>query len=188
MDEFHSKACLLYEAFGWTAPYFHAYAFAFRKRWQKTFESVKILLLFSFTATAGIYPKPFVNFLTLMGYSMPGDQEIYNLEEIVKEFDYKRIGVSGAVFDVQKLDWINQQYLIKNIPVDQLWDRLKDWSLMMILCKRLMPLIHSRIKTFGDFMDLCRFSLYQPSRYTNDALFAVKEVMPRTILLSFCKP
>ena len=63
-----------------------------------------------------------------MGYSMTGDREIYSLDEIIKEFDYKRIGVSGAVFDVQKLEWINQQYLIKNIPVDKLWDRIKAWS------------------------------------------------------------
>ena len=51
-----------------------------------------------------------------MGYSMPGDKEIYPLDEIIREFDPKRIGVSGAFFDVLKLDWINQQYLINTIP------------------------------------------------------------------------
>ncbi len=50
-----------------------------------------------------------------MGYSMPGDKEIYSLEEIIREFDPKRIGVSGAFFDIHKLDWINQQYLINTI-------------------------------------------------------------------------
>ena len=58
-----------------------------------------------------------------MGYSMPGDREVYSLSEITQEFDPKRIGVSGAFFDIQKLEWLNQQYLIKMIPEDQLWNR-----------------------------------------------------------------
>ena len=62
-------------------------------------------------------------------------REIYSLDEIVKEFDPKRIGVSGAVFDVLKLDWINQQYIVKNIPLENLWTRLKEWSFLTPLCK-----------------------------------------------------
>jgi len=106
---------------------------------------------------------------------MVGDREIYSLDEIIKEFDYKRIGVSGAVFDVQKLDWINQQYLIKNIPVDQLWNRLKEWSFNDTFMERLMPLCHSRIKTFGDFMDLFQFLFVNHLHYS-ETLFHVREL------------
>ena len=68
---------------------------------------------------SGYLPEAFVNFLTLMGYSMPDDREIYPLDEIIREFDPKRIGISGAFFDSLKLDWVNQQYLINTIPEDQ---------------------------------------------------------------------
>jgi glutamyl-tRNA synthetase len=115
-----------------------------------------------------------------MGYSMPGDREIYALDEIINEFDYKRIGVSGAVFDVQKLDWINQQYLIKNIPLDQLWNRLKNWSFNDDFMQILMPLIHTRIKTFGDFIDLCDFFFINHLRYTPE-LFAIKGMTPEQV-------
>ena len=57
-----------------------------------------------FYRDSGYLPEAFINFLTLMGYSMTGDREIYGFAEIVQEFDYKRIGVSGAVFDVT--NWI----------------------------------------------------------------------------------
>src|SRR5215204_4421908 len=128
-----------------------------------------------FYRDSGYLPEAFINFLTLMGYSMVGDREIYGFDEIVREFNYKRIGVSGAVFDIQKLDWINQQYLIKNIPVDQLWNRLKEWSFNDAFMERLMPLCHSRIKTFGDFMDLFDFLFINHLRY-NEAFFEIKDV------------
>lgn len=112
-----------------------------------------------------------------MGYSMTGDREIYPLEDIIKEFDYKRIGVSGAVFDVQKLDWLNQQYLIKNIPLENLWDRIKAWSFNEEFMAKVMPLVHSRIKTFGDFIELCDFLFINNLRYTPE-LFAQKELTP----------
>jgi glutamyl-tRNA synthetase len=117
-----------------------------------------------------------------MGYSMPGDQEIYNMDEVIQQFDYKRIGVSGAVFDVQKLDWINQQYLIKNIPQEKLWARLKAWSFDDESMQKLMPLIHSRIKTFGDFMDLCDFFFINHLRYTQE-MFAFKDLAPEQCCL-----
>ena len=104
-----------------------------------------------------------------MGYSMPGDKEIYTLDEIIAAFDPKRIGVSGAFFDVQKLDWVNQQYLINSISEKDLWERMKQWSFNDAFMQKLMPLCHTRIKTFGDFMDLAQFFFINNITYT-DAL------------------
>lgn len=117
-----------------------------------------------------------MNFLTLMGYSIGGDREVYSLDQIIKEFDYKRIGISGAVFDVTKLDWINQHYLINNIPQDNLWGRLKEWTFNDSFMESLMPLCHSRIKTFGDFMELCDFFFINHLKYTHE-LFNIKGVL-----------
>lgn len=130
-----------------------------------------------FYRDSGYLPEALVNFLTLMGYSMPGDKEIYPLEDIVKEFDIKRFGVSGAVFDVQKLDWINQQYLINSIPQDKLWERIKQWSFNDEFMQKIIPLCHSRMKTFGEFMEVCDFFFVNHLKYSPE-LFAIKGYSP----------
>lgn len=170
------KHVYLYEAFEWQAPTFMHMPLLLGKDGKKLSKRKNPTSIF-FYRDSGYLPEAFMNFLTLMGYSMTGDREIYPFEDIVKEFDYKRIGVSGAVFDVQKLDWINQQYLIKNIPQNKLWDRLKEWSFNDDFMQKLMPLCHTRIKTFGDFMDLCDFFFINNLKY-NAQLFEVKGLTP----------
>jgi len=110
-----------------------------------------------FYRDSGYLPEAFLNFLSLMGYSMEGDKEIYSLDEIINTFNPQRIGTSGAVFDVKKLDWINQQYMISSIEEKDLWSRIKDWGFNDEFMTKLMPLVHTRMKTFGDFIDLCGF-------------------------------
>ncbi len=169
------KHVLLYESFGWTPPTFMHMPLLLGRDGKKLSKRKNPTSIF-FYRDSGYLSEAFLNFLTLMGYSMAGDREIYSLDEVIQEFDYKRIGVSGAVFDVQKLDWINQQYLIKNIPVDQLWNRIKEWSFNDAFMQRLMPLCHSRIKTFGDFMDLFNFLFVNDLHYTS-SLFAHSQII-----------
>lgn len=168
------KHILLYDSFGWKPPTFMHMPLLLGRDGKKLSKRKNPTSIF-FYRDSGYLSEAFINFLTLMGYSMVGDREIYTLEEVIKEFDYKRIGVSGAVFDVTKLDWINQQYLIKNIPVEGLWDRLKGWIFNDEFMQKLMPLCHSRIKTFGDFMDLFDFLFINNIRYS-EALFEVKNL------------
>ena len=99
-------------------------------------------------------------------------KEIYSFDAVVKEFDVKRIGVSGAVFDVVKLDWLNQQYIIQNIPPEKLWDRIKDWSFNDEFMQKLIPLVHSRMKKFSDFIALSDFLFVDALPYT-EQLFTI---------------
>lgn len=173
------KHLMLYESFGWQPPVLMHMPLLLGKDGRKLSKRRNPTSIF-FYRDSGYLPEALVNFLTLMGYSMTGDREIYPLEDIIKEFDPKRIGVSGAVFDVQKLDWINQQYLIKNIPVDKLWERMKDWTFNDAFMQKLMPMIHSRIKTFGDFIALCDFLFINHLHYTPE-LFAVGGLQPEQV-------
>lgn len=170
------KHVYLYEAFGWKHPTFMHMPLLLGKDGKKLSKRRNPTSIF-FYRDSGYLPEAFVNFLTLMGYSMPGDREIYTLEEIIKEFDVKRIGVSGAVFDILKLDWLNQQHLITNIPQDQLWERIRAWSFNDEFMQKLMPLCHTRIKTFGEFMELCDFLFINHLRYTPQ-LFEIKGYTP----------
>lgn len=150
------KHVMLYEAFGWTPPTFMHMPLLLGKDGKKLSKRKNPTSIFYFR-DSGYLPEALLNFLSLMGYSMPNDQEIYSVEDFIKAFDPKRIGVSGAIFDLQKLDWINQQYIIKNIPENQLWDRIKDWGFNDTFMQKLMSLCHTRIKTFAEFMELCSF-------------------------------
>ncbi len=163
------KHILLYESFGWTPPTFMHMPLLLGKEGKKLSKRKNPTSIYYYR-DSGFLPEAFINFLTLMGYSMPGDKEIYSLEEIIRDFDPKRIGVSGAFFDVHKLEWVNQQYLIKLVPENQLWDRIKAWGFGDTFMQKLMPLCHTRIKTFGDFMDLCQFFFVNHLPYTEALL------------------
>ncbi|NGX42395.1 MAG: Glutamate--tRNA ligase [Chlamydiae bacterium] len=167
------KHLLLYDYFGWKAPTFMHMPLLLGTDGKKLSKRRNPTSIF-FYRNSGYLPEAFMNFITLMGYSMPGDREIYPFEEIIKEFDDKRIGVSGAVFDLKKLEWLNQQYIIKNIPENHLWERLKDWRFNDEYMAKLMPLCHSRIKTFGDFMDLCDFFFINHLKYSDDIFLGKK--------------
>ena len=150
------KHIRLYESFGWEPPQFLHMPLLLGKEGKKLSKRKNPTSIFYYR-DSGFLPEAFVNFLTLMGYSMAGDKEIYPLEEIIREFDPKRIGVSGAFFDISKLEWLNQQYLIHKVPESQLWGRIREWGFPDSFMQKLMPLCHTRIKTFGDFMELCQF-------------------------------
>lgn len=166
------KHVLLYESFGWKPPVFMHMPLLLGTDGKKLSKRRNPTSIFYYR-DSGYLPEAFLNFLTLMGYSMPGDLEIYPLSSIIDNFDASRIGVSGAVFDVQKLDWVNQQYLIKNIPVEDLWKKIEGWAFNDAFMSKLMPLVHSRIKTFAEFIELCDFLFVNHLKYTQE-LFHVK--------------
>ena len=65
----------------------------------------------------GFLPAALINFVALLGWHPQNEREIFNLEELEREFSIKRIQKSGAVFDRGKLDWMNSQYLM-NMDLD----------------------------------------------------------------------
>jgi len=163
------KHILLYEAFGWTPPIFMHMPLLLGKDGKKLSKRKNPTSIFYFR-DSGYLSEALINFLTLMGYSMQDGKEAYNLDEIIAAFDPKRIGTSGAFFDVQKLNWLNQKKLIETIPEDKLWPRLSDWMFNEAFMNKLMPLIHTRIRTFGDFMELCDFFFINDLKVTPEML------------------
>ncbi|MBI4335339.1 MAG: glutamate--tRNA ligase, partial [Candidatus Omnitrophica bacterium] len=71
----------------------------------------------------GILPECLFNFLSLLGFSLGADREIATRDEIVKEFELSRINKTAAIFDMEKLKWMNGQYM-KNKPTNALMDEL----------------------------------------------------------------
>jgi glutamyl-tRNA synthetase len=67
----------------------------------------------------GYFPEALVNFVSLLGWNPGDEREVFSLEELVQEFSLERVNKSGAVFNVEKLRWFNQEYL-KRRPVETL--------------------------------------------------------------------
>ena len=77
-------------------------------------------------AKQGYLPEAMFNFLSLLGWSPGGDQEIFSREALVQAFALEGISGGNAVFNVEKLDWFNQQHLMR-LPPDELAMRVKPW-------------------------------------------------------------
>ncbi len=150
------KHIFLYQCFGWEPPTFIHMPLLFGMDGKKLSKRRNPTSIFYYR-DCGYLPEAFVNFLSLMGFSMPEDKEIYSLKELIASFDVKRLGTSPAVFDIKKLDWLNQHYLIHSISEEELWPRIQEWGFNDAFMKKLMPLCHTRIKTFGEFIELCGF-------------------------------
>lgn len=100
----------IYEAFGWEIPTYVHCPLITNEEGQKLSKrsghsSFEDLL------DAGFVSEAVVNFVALLGWSPEGEREIYSLPELVEAFDYRRINKSPAVFDMQKLKWMNGEYL-----------------------------------------------------------------------------
>lgn len=117
------KHVLLYQAFDWEMPEFAHLPLLLNKNKSKLSKRQGSVAVEDFKKR---YLKTaFVNFIALLGWNPTGDREIYTIEELIKMFDLAKVNKGGAVFDTQKLDWMNAQYLRK-IPIDDLAVDTKD--------------------------------------------------------------
>lgn len=117
------KHILLYMAFGWDAPEFAHLPLLLNPDKTKLSKRQGDVAVEDYVKK-GYLKEAIINFVALLGWH-PGEgvtQEIFSLEELEKVFDLKRVHKAGAVFDLQKLDWINAQY-IKKLSVDELYQK-----------------------------------------------------------------
>ena len=96
------KHILLYECFGLKPPVFMHIPLLLGSDGKKLSKRKNPTSIFYYR-DSGYLPEAFANFLTLMGYSMPQDREIYSVNEIIKDFDPSRIGISGDFVDKEKM-------------------------------------------------------------------------------------
>jgi len=67
----------------------------------------------------GVLPEALVNFLALLGWTPPGQKEVVPIEEMIRDFDLAAVSKSNAVFDLEKLAWMNSEYL-RHLPMERL--------------------------------------------------------------------
>ncbi|WP_028390483.1 glutamate--tRNA ligase [Bacillus cihuensis] len=113
------KQLMIYEAFGWEPPVFGHMTLIVnesRKKLSKRDES--IIQFIEQYEELGYLPEALFNFIALLGWSPSGEEEIFSKDEFIKMFDADRLSKSPALFDTQKLTWMNNQY-VKQLDISR---------------------------------------------------------------------
>lgn len=183
----------LYEAFGWEIPvYVHCPLITdenHKKLSKRCGHSSYEDLL-----DQGFVSEAIVNYVALLGWCPQDNREIFSLPELVEAFDYHHMSKSPAVFDINKLKWMNGEYL-KAMDFDKFYELAEPYIKKVITkdydLKKIASLIKSRIEILPDIKDQIDFfeavPEYDTAMYchkkmkTNEetSLEVLKEILPR---------
>ena len=102
----------------------------------------------------GYLPEAIVNYLALLGWNPGTDQELFTMDELIAAFDFSGIQKGGAMFNQEKLDWFNREY-IKKLPPNVVEEKIAAaMGGNASLAKKLIPLVVDRIVTLNDILPL----------------------------------
>ncbi|MDD8020210.1 MAG: glutamate--tRNA ligase [Acidobacteriota bacterium] len=111
------RQILLYQAFGWPLPVFAHLSMVMGKDNTRLSKRHGATSVDQFRRE-GVLPQALCNYLSFLGWSPPEGKEVLTLEELVKLFDLSRVNRSAAIFDYEKLYWLNRQH-IKLLPAEK---------------------------------------------------------------------
>ena len=116
---------------------------------------------------AGYLPEAVRNYIALLGWGDPESTTFWSTEDLVTAFDLRRVSRSPAVFDEQKLRWMNGRYM-RELPVEELHRRLEQFNGREIPIA-LVEISREKMQTLADFMPLAGALLDAPADYDEKA-------------------
>ena len=187
------KYTRLYHAFGWEEPVYIHCPLITNEEHQKlskrsghsSFEDLE---------EQGFLPEAIVNFMALLGWSSGTDREIYSLKELIEVFDYHHINKSPSVFDMNKLRWMNGEYikaLDDKTYLEHALPYVKQVVKKPLDLEKIAMLVKTRIETFCDIAEKIDFfdelPDYDTEMYVHkkmkttkeSSLEVLKELLPR---------
>lgn len=183
----------LYEAFGWEVPVYVHCPLITNEEHQKLSKrsghsSYEDLI------EQGFLKDAIVNYVALLGWSPGTNEEIFSLEDLIKNFDYKNINKSPAVFDMKKFRWMNSEYIksmdfevFYNLVLPNVKEIIKNENLDL---RKILALAQTRIETLNDLKDQIDFfeelpdyeiSLYNHKKMktnTENSLENLEKILP----------
>ena len=168
------KHVLLYQYLGWQCPVFVHLPLLRNPDKSKLSKRKNPTGIFYFR-DAGFLPEALLNYLGMMGYTLPDQREIFSLEELIDTFEIKRISLGGPIFDLAKLKWLNGRYLREKLNPAEVIDRLQAWKANPEFLGKIMPFALQRLETFSDFFPLAQFLLSEQPTYTLEDLVGKME-------------
>ena len=188
------KQVMLYEALGFELPKFAHIPLILSKGGGRMSKRHGATSIFEYK-NMGFLPEALVNYLSLMGWAPGNDVEILPLEEIVKLFDVKDVNKTGAIFDMDKLTWMNGQY-IKSMDADELARRseeyLKDKNVIddrfnRDLWRNISIAYKERTRTLEDFVGVYKIFFSDEAEYDEKAVEKYLNIPNSKDIISRCK-
>ncbi len=180
---------LMYKAMGYTPPEFAHMPMLLgtdRSKLSKRHGSVSIMDY----KDQGYLPEAMMNFLSLLGWSLDGKTELMTVKEIIKNFTLGRVNSTGAIFNVEKLDWMNGVY-IRDLSIDDFSQRVIPFlerdlpaevkrPLSLDYVKKIAPLVQERVKKLNEMAELTEFFFTDKLEYDPNILIAKKTTRETT--------
>lgn len=116
-----------------------------------------------------------LNYLGMMGYTLPDQREIFSLEELCETFEVKRVSLGGPIFDIDKLKWLNGRYLREKLSPQEVLQKLIEWKAGPDFFQKIIPLALPRLETFSDFFPISQFLLNENPVYKFEDLVGKQE-------------
>jgi glutamyl-tRNA synthetase len=155
------KHALLYQAFGWPMPMFAQLPLTLgsdRKKLSKRHGSTSLIDF----REQGYLPEAMINFLARLGWSLDDKTEIFSRRELIQHFDLAKVHPSPAIFDMEKLNWLNGHY-IRELDVPELARRIRPFldaaglEVDNDILLKVTPLVQIRIKTLKEAVAMTDF-------------------------------
>jgi glutamyl-tRNA synthetase len=175
------KHVALYRGFGWQLPVL-CHLPLLRNPDRSKISKRKNPVSLNHYRRAGFLPEAMLNYLAMMGWTMPDGREEFSLDEFVDALRLEDISLGGPVFDLDKLTWLNGKHL-RQLSPEQLVDRLREGLLSGSYLRQIAPLVHERINTLEEFIEYAEFFFVGSVSYDEKAtnkLVAKQRTAPET--------
>jgi glutamyl-tRNA synthetase len=172
------KLIKLYEYFGWEQPQL-CYMPLLRNPDKSKLSKRKNPTSVTFYERMGFLPQAMLNYLGRMGWSMPDESEKFSLAEMIEHFDIQRVSLGGPIFDMEKLSWLNGQWL-RELSVETFAAEVQKWAFNPEYLMQIAPHVQGRVETFSQIAPLAGF-FFAGSVPLDAKLFEHKKLAPEQV-------
>jgi glutamyl-tRNA synthetase len=166
------KHVLLYQMFGWLPPtwvHLPLLRNADKSKISKRKNPVSLLDY----RRRGLLPEAVINYLAMLGWTMPDGSEVFDLNQFIEAFTWERMSLGGPVFDLDKLTWLNGKYFREQIDESRLVRFLREELFSEAYLRTLVPLVRERMDKAEDFVPLTAYF------FSGDAEYADEDLRPK---------
>ena len=183
------KYNLIYQAFDWKIPtYIHCPPVM--KDEQHKLSKRNGDASFQDLVAKGYLPEAIINYIALLGWAPESEQEIYSLEELKKAFNVKRINTSGAIFDIEKLAWMNGMYLRK-MELEEFYELVLPYINQAVKTesydkKEIAKILQTRVSVLNEIPEMIDFfdnyPVYSNELYINKKMKTNEEISLNSLI------
>ena len=184
------RHCLLYAAMGYTPPQFAHLPLILgpdRSKLSKRHGAVSVIEY----RDLGYLPEAMLNYLTLLGWALDDKTELFTREDLIKSFSLERVSKTAAIFNIDKLNWMNGIY-IRQLTADDFVRRAKPFlgkdlpadvprPLSLEYVRQVLPLVQERAKMLSEVTPLTRYFFVDKLEY-DSALLISKGMTPESTI------